>query len=616
MSEPGIPKIPTGSKIIVGIDRYEDNRWSSIHLHDCFNSVSVRPDEGVLVIAEGTGEGRIQELSIPLRNVLRFEAVEIPIGHNCISEPINPELLGSSESITDSDEPFRPVMLRVIIRGLETSFYSIYDLGATPLPILVPFLRGLPSTKFGIFERRAITSTDDCASLASRVANWVGDVNRDLEEWAILQKVNESERARQILKGIFTVSNFLLRQGVQLSRPVMAVNAFPVRPGVANRGSFVDVQPNDVFEAIKTYTLKTRRGNEAIAAVKECLEVLSEREEERVAALKEILSAREAIDTVDPIDLLQKELERDARPRHLEQLERMFARENIAIYYVEKLPFFSLLFQYETECGDRYFAVAVRSDLNQALTEFLLCHEIAHKVLHWDLLRSKESKSVMRRILSSEQEGSSTLEKEADEFAMEILFPHSYLADHEVAEATLFEGDLYSEFVAGLDATARDNISELLEHEMLRYIHDHIEKFQQIKKKARPNALTLEVSYVEEKDLELRLSKVKEEKGVCWVRLDETSSRIIEAGDDCLGLFGEDVVGKDPLELVISEEADLIRRRAEHRKEDKRDIYYLTVLKHRLRRVRVYSFPIIRDQKYIGAVAVIKPIQHETTPIQ
>ena len=535
-----------GAKIIVGTMRSK-NKWLSLHLHDCFNAVSVRADEGVLVIAEGPGEGRIEDLVIPLKSVIRFETVDMRIGHRRVSKRNSDEADGE-ESATRV-ESFTPVMVRVIIGGINTSYYSIVDVGASPTVELVPLLRSLPNREAGLFERKAITCAEDCASIARDVVTWVRNVNDVVEQVKAeelistrLNEMNASARTRRMLKETFHLSNEMLRSGVSLNRPVTIVSAFSNTPEVDRKDSSFFVPPDDIFNEIKAYVREESVKDTAIAAIQGCLLDLKASDEGPLAVtLTEILETRRPIQLLDPLDLLSEA--NGARHshglRHTKEVEEMLRDEGISIYYVPKLSFLSVLFQCETSDNETHLAVAIRSDVSQVLTPFLLAHELGHKALHCGPLASKESKLVMRTMLVSDQSG--VLHAEADEFAMEILFPHSYLVDRARLYGRVNAEEVLDEFMAGLELSERVRISGAFRNEMLRYIRERVRSYQEDTRTIGQTTLTEECT--KERGDQLRLESLQRDQKVGFEEPEALSTNVKRSGDDVEASFDTDEEG-------------------------------------------------------------------------
>jgi PAS domain S-box-containing protein len=118
------------------------------------------------------------------------------------------------------------------------------------------------------------------------------------------------------------------------------------------------------------------------------------------------------------------------------------------------------------------------------------------------------------------------------------------------------------------------------------------------------------VSSIEEDEVGAMLGILsKTDQDRYWVWLDEDSN-IIDGSESFAGLIGEtrsSIKGMAPKGMVVPEEEELMRLRAKMRKEDMKSIYYFTRLKNG-RLVIVYSFPILRDKKYVGAIGILKPI--------
>jgi Zn-dependent peptidase ImmA (M78 family) len=217
--------------------------------------------------------------------------------------------------------------------------------------------------------------------------------------------------------------------------------------------------------------------------------------------------------------------------RHENQLLMVFKSEGIEVYYLEKLPFLSLLVEYETEDGQRHHAAVIRAGLHQALKEFLLAHEMGHWFLQVNPDSRVRYEQVDRFLRSPAQH--KLLENEADNFGMSVLFPPNYLADWAIFHEEVSADDLLNEFVSGMES-----VSDRLRKEMRRYIDEYVDKHKRIQKAEKPGFLTLEVESIEEEALEGLLILIQKAKDtVYWVRLSKDST-IMDAGEKSEELFG------------------------------------------------------------------------------
>lgn len=646
-------EIPTESKIIIGAEFSEKTGWYSLHLHDALYAVSIRPLQERVVIAEGSGRGRLRHLRIPFKNIFRFEAVEVPIGHNCLAAPVNAAPLGDCQLIPEG-RPFVPVMVRLLIKhSTRNDFVSIHDIGATPLPILVPLLRNLPADRFPD-SNAALKSADDCFTLSRNVIEWVRRVNASIEriraagveEIAIRSRemvqqppeVSDYEQLRRICGNLdsydklevqetlvsalaeIQVSIYFIcsllginRRMVKMAGAARVCRHFPlnlVSHDTTNQASYLTI--DNLYEASKSYHEKTRRPiKEAFDAIAEHVSDLEQRYA-TIEAGEEQGIAEENVPPLPNITESQLKIKKKHRIlsgvelKHEEQLQKVFNNEGIEVYYLDKLPFLSLLVEYQTEDGQRHYAAVIRAGLHQALKEFLLAHEMGHWFLHVSADFAARYEQVDRFLRSPAQR--KLLEKEADNFGMNVLFPSAYLADWMIFHGGLTADDLLNEFICGMEP-----VSERLRTAMRRYIGEHIEKFRKVQKAEEPGFLTLEVESIEEKDLEGLLILIHKAKDtVYWVRLSKNST-IMDASvnsEDLFGLSKDEIIGLTPVDLVVPEEIDRMKLRAQYRKENKKAIYYFTEVQNKKEdsshHVVVYSFPILNEGEYVGAMAALR----------
>lgn len=644
-------EIPTESKIIIGVEYSEKTKWYSLHLHDALFAVSIRPMQERVVISEGRGPGRLRHLRIPFKNIFRFEAVEVPIGHSCLSAPVDAGQLGERH-LTPEGKPFTPVMVRLLIKhSTRNDFISIHDLGATPLPILVPLLRNLPEDRLAN-ANISLRSADDCFILSRKVVDWVHDVNASIESalssdvetvvtegarpisqtaenlayeklrrvFAGLDSYSKSEVQETLISSLAEIRVSTLLQPHLMEKNSRMVNAarFRYYNHPLNLASQIDDPASSVtiehlVEASKLYHEKTGQSIEGVldAIVRRVGEL--EQRRQTVAWNKETglleENAPKPTDIIDPTKIINEKqpILSGNQLRHEDELRRVFENEGIEVCYVSKLPFLSLLVEYQTEDGEKYAAI-IKEGLHQALREFLLAHEMGHWFLHVNAKSGDRFEQMNRWLRSSAQHR--FLEEEADNFAMAVLFPAPYLADHVTIYGGLTVENLFNEFVAGMNP-----VGEKLRAQMLHYIRDHIEKLKRFKKAKEPSFLTIEVESVEESDLEVLLTLIRKGKDpVDWVRLDENSF-IVEASQNAGKLFGrsnEEIILSKPTELVIPEEVKLMVARSEYRRKKKKAIYYITEVTNKAenttRKVIVYSFPILNNGQYVGAIAALRPL--------
>jgi PAS domain S-box-containing protein len=655
-------KIPAESKIIVGVEHSKETGWYSLHLHDARYAVSIRPDELRVVVAEGRGRGRLQHMRFPFKNIFRFEAVEIPIGYHSVSAPVDAGLSRERQLIPE-DKPFNPVMVRLLLKhSTSNEFISIHDLGATPLPMLLPLLKELPLDTLDN-ATIALSNASDCFTLSRNVIDWVRKVNADIalaralgekprtykqaqsvqnsDAWHYEQLLNicgsldsysKLEKQETLVGALadIKVSTLLHPIKRKTSKMIKMAGAarfqhnFPLSLASEIDDPAASVTVDHLFEESKLYCEKTRRPiNEAFDAIARRVRELEQRRatmdsSEEGGLLEE--NAPQPADIIDPTEWINEKqrILSGLELRHETHLRGVFENEGIDVCYIEKSPFLSLLVEYQTDDGEKYHAVVIRAGLHQALNEFLLAHEMGHWFLHVNAKSAARYEQIDRWLRSPAQRR--FLEEEADNFAMAVLFPPAYLADHVIIQGGLSVDNLYDEFVAGMKP-----VGERLRAQMRHYMRDHIEKYEKFKKTKEPSFLTIEVESVEEKDIEGLLALIQKGRDtVYWVQLSKDST-IVEASDNSEELFGrskKEIIGLSPIDLVVvPEEIERIKLRSEYRMKNKKAVYYFTEVKNRKenrsRKVIVYSFPILNNGKYVGAIAALRPldeIERESSP--
>jgi PAS domain S-box-containing protein len=600
----------------------------------------------------------MQRMRIPFDSILRFEAVKIPIGHDCVSPPIDSDLL--DEPKTESTSlPFEPIMVRLLIKDpTRRDFISIHDLGATPLPILIPLLRNLAPERMST-AHVVLNSADDCRELAKRTIGWVRDVNSAIEGEVITphEVTTPNERTRDasalyqanysaapapdyvtltkiygqlgqydsldvkqtlvsaqaaLLVSILLHDHRRKKKMSAMARAARLKHSFPISllPSENHAGHLLGV--DELYETCRQYHERNDRPiSEAFDAIAEHVSDLVKR--------RVILDSSSDLSFIEdnaprPFNFTDSTMMMSEKGRvlsgielrHETQLIEFLAKEDIAVHYLEGLPFLSLLVGYETEDGDEHFAVVIKEGIHQALKEFLLAHEMGHWFLH---VNDRARNTQVARYLRSSGRGT-FLEKEADNFGMTVLFPPAYLADWVILKKGELSVDaLLDEFTCAMTQEIRPT----LRGEMRRYIGDLIEKYEAFKKDKEPSFFQIEVASIEEENLKGLLDLVYQAKDtVYWVRLSHDSS-IIDASNDCENLFGkskDEIKGTTPLELVIPEERERMRLRAEYRMQNKKAIYYFTEVWNKKQNtshpVVVYSFPILKSGEYVGAMAALR----------
>ena len=642
MSETQGDRISPDAKIIVGVEDSEATGWHSLHLHTSLYAISVRPDQQVVVVAEGSGRGRLRHMRIPFKNIFRFEAVEVPIGHNCLAGPVDVDQLGERHLIPE-DKPFAPVMVRLLIKhSTKPDFVSIHDVGATPLPILVPLLSKLPESGLAKANIK-LRSANDCFILAREVGEWVVRVNARIKGEGPAREESASQELQRIYTGLDRTKpdvvqtlvsayaaiyiSIRLLKALRMRKPVKILSCFPLNrtsEDVANQPPHYSTI-EALFAVGERYQTETGRpADEAFAAICEHLKDLEERNvtidsSEKLEFLKN--NAPRPINIIEPEKKIGERghVLDGSELRHAQQLRQVFENEGVSIHYLEGLPFLSLLVQYDDENGQTCHAVLIKEETHPALKDFLLSHEMGHLFLHIyrDFYRGVNARSEkVDRFLRSSADEDTFLEHEASDFGMAVLFPPAYLADRPMFKGELSTEGLLDEFLQGME----EGVTQKLKEQMRRRIDEHIKKYKKFKDDKAPSVLRLEVRRIEEKNLEGLLTLIDNTpETFYWLRLDK-ESQIVRASDNSVHLFGrpiEEIVGASPLKLVVPEEVERMRQRAKYRAEHKEAICYFTwvINKERgtSRQVIVYSFPILRGDEYAGAMAALKPLDEMET---
>jgi PAS domain S-box-containing protein len=138
---------------------------------------------------------------------------------------------------------------------------------------------------------------------------------------------------------------------------------------------------------------------------------------------------------------------------------------------------------------------------------------------------------------------------------------------------------------------------------------------EQSKKDKAPGFLTLEIASIEEKNIGAIIEILKNSiKTVHWMRLDKDSNNI-EMSDSFASLLGisiEDMKGAAFMDIVAPEEKEKTQRQFEYRMTKMSPIYYFTELQDEnnrdTHRVGAYSFPILNEGLYVGAMAIVIPV--------
>ncbi|MGA9767465.1 MAG: PAS domain-containing protein [Blastocatellia bacterium] len=619
-------KISSSSKIIVGVDRSENEEWFSLHLHDCRNAISIRLDEGVIVIAEGKGPNRLRNTTIPFKDVIRLEAVELQIGHDCVTEPVNSDYVGNYEYVSKG-KPFTPVSVLLLHGDLtgEDSYVSVYDLGSSPLPILVPQLKELPEWAFGNAVASPLRSADDCLRLAAEIVKWIDEVNTRIDESKGLgdgardvlrqevgrlnmTELDEKQVLLNAMAALYIMISLYAR--VKMLKYVRIWHSFPIHSSVNKDliSSNLNVVVGELYDLSVKYTEETGRPiSEAVETIKEYIDDLQERAISTSKDLAELKDSSERkIDIIDSALNLTGKLH-DASEfdlLHEEQLKKIFENEGIKIVYLPGLSFLSLLVEYGTDDNERHYAAIIKAGRTQVWKEFLLAHELGHWALHISSDTPKISDQARRFIRSSGER--TFFEDEADAFGVAVLFPFPYLADREILKGSLSAEDLFEEFTRGLG-----HVTDEFKAEMLNYIQGHIDRYIKFKEADIPSIFSIEVPYVKEEQIKELLSLMEQgDKGARWVKLDEANiiQEVNNGFTELMQKSKEEITGKTPLDFIMPEEVERMKWRTEHRMNSKKAIYYFTKLSNG-RKVIVYSFPILNTKdEYIGAIAVLKPL--------
>ncbi|MGA9773774.1 MAG: PAS domain S-box protein [Blastocatellia bacterium] len=646
MSDNEIAGIHPASQIIVGIEESDSTGWFLLHLHDCLNAVSIRPDQRTVVISQGQGWGRLQNTRIPFENVMRVEAYEVPIGHTCVSGPVDEEAVGEHQSIVKIGV-FIPVGIRLLVRGVKYDFLSIYDLGITPLPILVPFLKELPETAFGLRKIKKLRNADDCLDLSKRIFEWAQKVNQAIKKARLLREAEERETSTyaewasicdqatsntahrmQVMYAAYNairlwtalatgavVSASTVKARLRNIKNVRLQHTFPLSSGISQAGSpELQTMFGSLQEEIHRFHDETKRPmQEALDLVSEHIKDLQEMDPGTDALLEEFSLRYSMVEMIKKISE-SISLFTDRGLSHIEKIEKFFENEKIDICYWKDLDFLSLLVEGETENREKHYIVVIKEGLPQPLTEFLLAHELGHWYIHVKSNLAERIKQVDRYLRSSGKPN--FLEEQADQFAMLLLFPPAYLADQEISRMELSAEGLYTNFLEEIKDDKR--ISSGLKREILKYIKNHIERYYEFKvsafnvnefKVSKNPGFSIQVPSIEADYVEKFIDMLSKADNKYWVQTD-VDSKIVLSSKCFAGLFGlsvEQIKGKTPKDLIVPEEETLLEWRNKRRKEAKQYIYYFTKLSNE-REVIVYSFPILENDNYVGAMAILIPI--------
>ncbi len=298
----------------------------------------------------------------------------------------------------------------------------------------------------------------------------------------------------------------------------------------------------------------------------------------------------------------------DAQPLHEDQLKKILDSEGIYLHTVDELPLLSLFVELPKKQDENRFAIVLRKrDVHQALREFLIAHELGHWFLHFE---SGFAEHVMgdSYYLHSSTEWKS-LELDANTFAMTVLFPTPYLADRENYEGALTASKLLDDFTSQMTEKVKESH---LRDNMLDYIGKRLGHYRHFKDVILPIRTPVKSIPEEDVDALLRLSEnTDESQPVNWVQMNEDFV-ITRASQSFLDLFGrpkESIINKlKPLDLVVPEEQEPLRQRFLHRRDRLRAIFYFTTIVARegkRRRVAVYSFPVLRQAKYVGSIGYL-----------
>lgn len=646
-------RIPAESKIIVGVEYSPKTGWHALHLHDALYAVSVQPDRQRVVIGEGKGRHRLRHLRIPFSNILRFEAVEHSVGHNCLVDPVNANLLGDSKLIPQ-EEPFKYVAVRLLVKhSTKNDFFLIYDLGTTPLPILVPLLKHLPA-EVAANPNVSLTSANDCYTLSQQALKWVDEVNDAIERVQRGEKMAGSyerlfessdahyERLHALLRDLKSYDSQDVIQCKAAAGTAVVIAQHLISE--ANKSSLVGtvslcstfrlaesiVDPNhppystveELYETCKQYQAKTGRPiEEALDTIAEHLSDLKEREKRITSSGDLVFIEDNAPKPLDLIDVIGKINEKRrvltrVELRHKPQLLKVFQNEDIEIRELDNLPFLSALVEYKTADGKSNFNVVTKKGIHQALQEFLLARELGNFYSHFKDDVADVDRGFKRFLRSSFR--ATYLDKEADHFGMTLLFPPAYLADRVIFRGEVSPDELLNDFLEEMEP-----VTPSLRHAMSQHIHEHVDRHRKLEQAKEPSFLGIGVESIEAHKLEGLIDLINEVKPpVYWVQLDEDSI-ITTASDNSHVLFGiptEKLIGRKPTELVVPEEIEEMIKRAVYRKEHLCKIYYFTETRNltdgSTHQVIVYSFPILENGKYAGAMATLRPlVELEPRPV-
>lgn len=164
------------AKVIVGFAvspiRPEQAQVLAIHLADCDDSVIVDEARRRIHVSQGYGRKRFRRLVIPFDDVLGFRAVEVQLGHNCASSPVNDALLQHSaeDGRLKAAVVFFPISIQLALRQGTT---ALLDLGTTATPLV----QGL------LHAELLATSVDGYVLLATNARQFVRRCNQVLARY-------------------------------------------------------------------------------------------------------------------------------------------------------------------------------------------------------------------------------------------------------------------------------------------------------------------------------------------------------------------------------------------------------------------------------------------------
>lgn len=182
------------SQIIVDVSAPTERRpYYAVHLHDRVDSLIVDSTRKVVLIQQGPGPGRQNQLAFAMNEILRFSAEPVSLGHNLVDEPVKDQHLERRRLA--ANQLFFPVLvlLHVDFRGPKGPL--TIEVGTTATPILC---REIANTEFP--EHIIAPNTPDrTVHLADRTLAWVAEVNHELE---IAARAAASSEYDQLLNSI------------------------------------------------------------------------------------------------------------------------------------------------------------------------------------------------------------------------------------------------------------------------------------------------------------------------------------------------------------------------------------------------------------------------------